>query len=112
MGNAQPVEPESERLCLHPSVGMFVNPTTMSPRQKVAAVAKVRCLEHRLFEGGRVRRELSRETARQIAAAINDLRSALGWLEINLDGRWRPSHDRGDGARASCSAPVPAARLR
>lgn len=78
-----------QRIFLHPSVGLSVEPTMMTAPQKVAAVAKVRCLEHDLFDGDRVRRSLSRDHAEQLVAKINDLRKALGWLEINPDGKWR-----------------------
>lgn len=77
------------RICLHPSVGLSVNPAMMTAPQKVAAVAKVRCLEHDLFDGDRVRRALSRDQAEHLVAQINDLRTALGWLEVNVDGKWR-----------------------
>ena len=78
-----------QRILLHPSVGLLVNPATMTPPQKVAAVAMVRCLEHDLFDGERVRRALTRDQAEQLVARINDLRKALGWLEIKPDGKWR-----------------------
>jgi hypothetical protein len=78
---------------LHPSVGT-VDPDNMSRRQRVAAVAKVRCLEHDLFEGDRVSRSLSRNAAEALVSQINDLRRMLGWLEIDLEGQWRWPHDR------------------
>lgn len=79
-----------QRICLHPSVGLSVDPAAMTAAQKVAAVAMVRCLEHNLFDSDRVpRRTLSREQAELMVAKINDLRRALGWLEINTDGNWR-----------------------
>jgi len=76
-------------LCLHPSVGLFARAETLTARQKVAAVAKVRCLEHDLFEGEKVRRGLSRSQVEEIVARLNHLRRALGWLEVDLDGRLR-----------------------
>ena len=85
-------EKRSPSLCLHPSVGTSVAAASMTPRQKVAAVAKVRCLEHTLFDGDRVNRSLSRRRAEAIVAEVNDLRRALGWLEIDLDGHWRWPH--------------------
>jgi hypothetical protein len=80
------------RMCLHPSVGTIVRPGAMTPRQKVAAIAKLRCLEHDLFDGEQVRRDLSRVAAEEIVARLNELRQALGWLEIDLDGHWRWPH--------------------
>lgn len=82
-------------LCLHPSVGISIHTTALTPRQKVAAVAKVRCLEHDLLEGSRVRRELNREAVLELVGTINQLRRALGWLEIDLEGhlRWPPLAD-------------------
>ena len=92
MSIGQPGQTRSPSICLHPSVGMSVAPNSMTPRQKVAAVAKVRCLEHTLFDGDRVNRSLSRRQAEAIVAEVNELRRALGWLEIDLDGHWRWPH--------------------
>lgn len=86
------------RLCLHPSVGLAVDPAAMTASQKVAAVAKVRCLEHDLFDGERVRRGLSRQEAEAIVGQLNELRRALGWLEVDLEGHWRWPHRRPVGA--------------
>jgi hypothetical protein len=83
----------SPSLCLHPSVGTSVSPAKLDARQKVAAVAKVRCLEHDLFEGNRVSRSISRVGAKAMVAQINELRRALGWLEIDLTGQWRWPHE-------------------
>jgi hypothetical protein len=80
-----------QRICLHPSVGLSVDPTRMTAPQRVAAVAKVRCLEHDLFDGDRVRRALSRDQAVHLVTKINDLLKALGWLEINSEGKRRPT---------------------
>jgi hypothetical protein len=89
MGIGQSYETAGRRLCLHPSVGVAVDPAVMTPRQKVAAVSKVGCLEHDLFEGERLRRELSPDQVSDIVAQINELRTALGWLEIDLEGQLR-----------------------
>lgn len=88
-------------LCLHPSVSTSVSPSGLDARQKVAAVAKVRCLEHDLFEGDRVSRALSRSEAKAVVAEINELRRALGWLEIDLDGQWRWPHEHETGSAVS-----------
>ncbi|HET7739067.1 MAG TPA: hypothetical protein VFL67_00270 [Mycobacterium sp.] len=71
---------------LHPSVGMWMGPEGLNARQKVAAIAKVRCLEHDLFEGGRIRRGLGQKAVEDLLEEINDLRAALGWLELDLEG--------------------------
>jgi hypothetical protein len=64
--------------------------TVLSAVQKTAAVTRVRYLEQRVFdEGGQVRKRLNRAVVEETVARINDLRLALGWLEIGLDGRWR-----------------------
>jgi hypothetical protein len=76
-------------ICLHPSVGLWVDPTRLTPPEKTAAVAKVGCLERDLFDGDRVRHTLSRDQAENLVGQINDLRHALGWLLIDLDRRWR-----------------------
>ena len=94
-------ETSTPALHLHPSVGMSVDPDNMSRRQRVAAVAKVRCLEHKLFDGDRVNRSLSRQSAERIVGQINELRGALGWLEVDLEGHWRWPHDRQQTTTAS-----------
>ena len=81
-----------KHLFLHPSVSSWVGTEGLDAQQKVAAVAKVRCLEHRLFEGGRVRRELDREAAEDIMIEVNVLRHLLGWLEIDIEGHLRRNH--------------------
>jgi hypothetical protein len=94
MGLAKPVgvvndsvDIAGERLCLHPCVGLTVDPTRMTDWEKVAAVAKVKCLEHDLFENAGLRRELSADEVVEMLAKINHLRRALGWLEVGLDER-------------------------
>jgi hypothetical protein len=73
----------------------------MSAADKTAAITKVRCLEHELFDSyGQVRRRTDRAAAEVTVAAVNDLRRALGWLEIDLDGHWRWPADQ---ARSSSS---------
>jgi hypothetical protein len=58
--------------------------------EKTFAVTRVRYLERELFDDdGHVRRRISPARAEATVAQINDLRQALGWLEIDLDGRWR-----------------------
>jgi hypothetical protein len=67
--------------------------------EKTAAVTKVRYLERELFDDdGHVRRRISPSRAEETVAQINDLRQALGWLEIDLDGRWRWPADAGVGS--------------
>ncbi len=65
-------------------------PVRLSTQEKTAAVTRVRWLEQRLFDAdGQVRRLVSREQAQAIVDELNRLRATLGWLEVNLDGRWR-----------------------
>lgn len=80
------------RVNLHPSVGMWMGPEGLDARQKVAAIAKVRCLEHNLFDGGRIRRGLGQKAVADLLDEINDLRCALGWLELDLEGHVGRSH--------------------
>ena len=61
----------------------------LSGPAKTAAVTKVRCLEHELFEDGHVRAGVTPKTALEVIDELNQLRAALGWLEVDLDGRWR-----------------------
>lgn len=100
MGIGQSDDTAGRRLCLHPSVGVAVNPAVMTPRQKVAAVSKVRCLEHDLFDGERLRHELRPDQVDGMVEEINELRTALGWLEIDLDGqlRWPHLAEAGSGS--------------
>jgi hypothetical protein len=61
--------------------------------EKTAAITKVRCLEHDLFDGDQLRRDISRRTAEAAIAELNQLRSALGWLEIDAEGHWCWPHE-------------------
>jgi hypothetical protein len=65
--------------------------STVLPRaEKTAAITRVRYLERELFDdGGHIRRGISPAGAEETVGVINHLRQALGWLEIDLDGRWR-----------------------
>ncbi len=64
----------------------------LTPAEKTAAITKVRCLEHDLFEGGRVCRQVTRQRAEAMIAELNLLRHALGWLQIDVEGCWRWPH--------------------
>ena len=62
----------------------------MTRIERTAAVTRVRCLEHDVFDGdGHVRRGVERTRAEEALAEINGVRRALGWLEIDLEHRWR-----------------------
>jgi hypothetical protein len=74
------------------SVDYQHQPRPLTGQEKTAAVTRVRWLEHQLFEDGQVRRRVTRETAQAIVDELNVLRAALGWLEIDLEGRWRWPH--------------------
>jgi hypothetical protein len=65
------------------------HPAGLSGPAKTAAVTKVRCLEHELFEDGHVRAGITHKNAVEVIDELNQLRAALGWLEVDLDGRWR-----------------------
>jgi hypothetical protein len=75
--------------------------SVLPPAEKIAAVTRVRYLEGELFDdGGHIRRSLAPARAEEIVALINDLRQALGWLEIDLDGRWRWPASADSGSRS------------
>jgi hypothetical protein len=74
------------------SIDYLQHPRPLTGQEKTAAVTRVRWLEHQLFEDGQVRRRITRETAQAIVDELNELRTALGWLEIDLEGRWRWPH--------------------
>ena len=64
--------------------------TVLPPAEKTAAITKVRYVERELFDdSGHIRRGINRATADEMVVLINDLRHALGWLEIDLHGQWR-----------------------
>ena len=56
-----------------------------APAELNEAVDEVRRLEHVLFEGEQKRGGADEGTV----AEINQLRHALGWLEVDADGQWR-----------------------
>lgn len=72
--------------------------TALSPADKTTALTKVRYLERELLDGdGHIRKGVTSARADEIVDLINELRRALGWLEIDLDGRWRwPERARGE----------------
>src|SRR5690348_281551 len=64
--------------------------TALRPADKTAALTRVRYLERQLFDdSGQLRRGVIPEHVHETVADINHLRGTLGWLEIDLDGRWR-----------------------
>jgi hypothetical protein len=66
------------------------HPVRLTSQEKTTAVTRVRWLEQQLFDGdGHVRRQVGRQQAQAIVAELNRLRATLGWLEIDLEGRWR-----------------------
>jgi hypothetical protein len=72
-----------------PAISCLV-PTALSRAEKTAAVTKVRYLERELFdEDGHIRRGVSPARADEIVGQINDLRQTLGWLEVDVHGKWR-----------------------
>jgi hypothetical protein len=71
------------------SLEALCHPSRLSTQEKTAAVARVRWLEHELFVDGHVRRRVSKGTAQAIVDELNELRGSLGWLTIDLEGRWR-----------------------
>ena len=75
------------------SVSYLRHPPILAPKDKTAAITKVRCLEHRLFDGDRICRQLSREAAEAVIGELNQLRTSLGWLEVDVEGRWRWPHE-------------------
>ena len=75
---------------LRDSLSYSAVPVALAPSEKTAAVTRVRHLESELFdESGHLRRGITRVKAEQVVARINDLRHALGWLEIEPSGQWR-----------------------
>ncbi len=65
-------------------------PTATSRAEKIALVARVRYLEGKTFDdGGHIRRGVTRSVAERTVEQINELRRALGWLEIDVDRQWR-----------------------
>jgi len=90
MSVASPTRPR------RPAVWTAVQQLDLTPEEKTAAITKVRCLEHELFDGAHVCRQLSRKAAEAILAELNQLRATLGWLKIDVEGRWRWSH-KNDG---------------
>ncbi len=71
-----------------------VHQVGLTPEEKAAAITRVRWLERDLLDVGRVCPQLSRHGAEAVIAELNQLRAALGWLEIDMDGRWRWPHGR------------------
>jgi len=63
---------------------------TLCRRQKSAAITRVNYLERVLFDGnGHPRRRISPERADELLSAINQLRSRLGWLTLDMHHQYR-----------------------
>jgi hypothetical protein len=62
----------------------------LAPAQKTAAVTLVRYLERQIFDDdGHRRRHVKEPMLDELVGQINELRHVLGWLEIDLQGKWR-----------------------
>jgi len=93
--------------------GGLVSPT-LQPADKTAAFTRVRYLERELFDdGGQLRRGVTPERAGETVARINHLRRALGWLEIDVEGRWQwPAESDQRDATPGLPSPQRAGRRR
>jgi len=61
-----------------------------APGDKADAITRVQLLEHETFDdGGHLRNGIDPAAAELTLEQINELRHVLGWLEIDLHGRWR-----------------------
>jgi hypothetical protein len=79
--------------------------TALSGAEKTTAVTRVRYLERELLDDdGHVRRGVTEARAGEIVSLLNDLRRALGWLDVDLDGRWR--WPAGVGGKSTSRQPV------
>jgi hypothetical protein len=95
-------------IAAHERMTCGLSSTALQPAGKTAALTRVRYLERELFDdSGHLRRGVTPEHADETVAVINHLRRALGWLEIDLDGRWRwpGTPDGGDAMAGHPSSP-------
>jgi hypothetical protein len=61
----------------------------VTPSDKADPITRVQFLEHETFDdGGHLRSGIDPAAAERTLAQINELRHVLGWLEIDLHGRW------------------------
>jgi hypothetical protein len=87
------------RIADHAEVTCNLSNTALQPSDKTSALTRVKYLERELFDdSGHLRRGMTPERADETVALINHLRRALGWLEIDLEGRWLwpAASDRGE----------------
>ena len=89
MSIGYPTRPRIPALC----TTKMIHDVGLTREKKTEAITRVRWLERDLFDGGPVGRQPSRGAADAVIAELNQLRSALGWLQIDVDGRWRWPHD-------------------
>jgi hypothetical protein len=77
--------------CNAPAIALdYTAVPALGPAEKTAAVTRVRYLEGQLFdESGPTRRGVTEDQVQRRVSQINQLRHLLGWLEIDLHGRWR-----------------------
>jgi hypothetical protein len=63
--------------------GILLGAAELRVEERTATPALVRALQHELFAGG------SRQPGPAALQHLNDLRTALGWLEVDSSGEWR-----------------------
>jgi hypothetical protein len=66
--------------------GTMVTAASLTSQERATAIALVRQLEHDLFDEGPARPDLTGYAA---VDRLNELRTSLGWLEVDPNGRWR-----------------------
>jgi hypothetical protein len=98
----------------HEQVSGGLVSSTLPPADKTAAFTRVRYLERELFDdSGHLRRGVTPEHADETVTFINHLRRSLGWLEIDVDGRWRwPVESDQRDATPGLASPQRAGRRR
>jgi hypothetical protein len=63
--------------------GLLLGAAELGGQESSATPALVRALQHELFADD------SQQPSAAALAHLNDLRTALGWLEVDLSGQWR-----------------------
>ena len=69
--------------------GTLVREAPLTYQERTTTIALVRQLEHDLFDERPARPDVTTPTAYAAVERLNQLRTRLGWLEVDLDGQWR-----------------------
>lgn len=71
------------------TAGTMIREVALTVQERTAAIVLVRQLERELFDERPARPDVTRSAGQASVEHLNQLRTTLGWLEVDPAGRWR-----------------------